>query len=294
MNSPLKLSVHLLEVQRNIPPTDFDDKFDEESVNEAKRDQHEDANEENGLNDGRHDEVNVEGAGEGDGRFAEHPQDLSKRNSHDRCHHTLKLDHDFDGERHTAIGMLVTDVPERQFHTSSATTDQKVNISDWKAAYPYLEIVDQVGDGDSCQFESVSLAVWGHSKLAEQLRQNTVDLISKKWDTVGVFMLGEVAGQMGRTADQLSKNECLAHMRSKDERGRYLWGNSVTLHCLPEIIGKTIVVLGLSSGAAFKHTLKAERSSDVVYIGFLPEVHFFGCRPAEKRGSPQIGSKGFF
>ena len=129
--------------------------------------------------------------------------------------------------------------------------------------------------------------------MSEQLRQKTVDLIAKKWDSVGVFMLGEVAGQMGCSTDQLDKEECLTYMRSKDKRGRFLWGNSVTLHCLPNIIGKSIVVLGLSSGSAFKHTLKAECSTGDVYIGFIPEVHFFGCRPAEKRNTPEIGSTGF-
>ena len=109
----------------------------------------------------------------------------------------------------------------------------------------------------------------------EQLRQKTVDLIAKKWDSVGVFMLGEVAGQMGCSTDQLDKEECLTYMRSKDKCGRFLWGNSVTLHCLPNIIGKSIVVLGLSAGSAFKHTLKAECSTGDVYIGFIPEVHFF-------------------
>ena len=158
-------------------------------------------------------------------------------------------------------------------------------------AYPYLDVVDGVGDGDSCQFESVSVAVWGHTQMAGTLRERVVDSISKNWADVGEFMLAEVAGQLGCKTDDLQKDDCLAHMRSKNSRGRYMWGNSVTLHCLPDIVGKSIVVLGLSSGGAFKQTFHGKNPLPAVHIGFIPEIHFFGCRPAETQ-VPKIGSKG--
>ena len=131
------------------------------------------------------------------------------------------IDCEFDRERHAAIGIIVADVPEKLSEPNSSK-DQNIGIGDWKAAYPNLEVFDEIGDGDSCQFQAVSLAVWGHSRMADQLRQQTVDLIAKKWDSVGVFMIAEVAGQLGCTADQLDKDECLVYMRSRDKRGRYL------------------------------------------------------------------------
>ena len=182
-------------------------------------------------------------------------------------------------------------MPEKLFE-SNQSNGQKLTLRDWKAAYPYLDVDDDVhGDGDSCQFESVSVAVWGDSKMAGELRHRVVNAISENWASVGEFMLAEVAGQMGCKTEDLQKDNCLEHMRSKNSRGRYLWGNSVTLHCLPDIVGKTIVVLGLSSGGPFKQTFHAKKPLPVVFVGFIPEVHFFGCRPVVSVG-PKIGSKG--
>ena len=202
----------------------------------------------------------------------------------------LYLDDQECTDRHIDIGKLVADVPEKLFETIQSN-EQNLTLRDWKAAYPYLEVVDQGGDGDSCQFEAVSLAVWGHTRNALELRQRVVDFISQNWGSVGEFMMAEVAGQLGCTTNDLGKEDCLSHMRSKDTRGRYLWGNSVTLHSLPEIVGCSICVLGLSSGGAFKQTFSAKKAFPMVYVGFIPEIHFFGCRPVEKRG-PQVGSCG--
>ena len=168
--------------------------------------------------------------------------------------------------------------------------DKPLTFEFWNEVYPSLELVHvRGGDGSSCMFEAVSEAVWGNFSFSLDLRERAVNEISKRWSTLGEVSLAEVADQVGRK--DLSKEDCIQIMRSKDRMGRYLWGNEVMLHCLPDIVGMTIVILSLSSTGAFKQTYVALNPLGTIVVGFLPEVHYFTVCIRQK--FPKPNTKGF-
>ena len=145
------------------------------------------------------------------------------------------------------------------------------------------------GDGCSCQFEAVGDAACGTFTISDTLRARAVGSIQDNWEQVGQFALAEVALQSGRDFNSLTKDLCCELLLGSDDRP--LWGNHVTLAQLPNIVNKRIVVLTLSSGKPFKYLFDCEDTENTIYIGLVPEAHYFPLIP--KRGF-QKGDKGLF
>ena len=180
-------------------------------------------------------------------------------------------------------------VPEKVYERPKYL-DEPLTFDIWNKVYPSLEMVHvRGGDGSSCMFEAVAEAVWGDFSFSLDLRERAVNEILKKWSALGEVALAEVADQVGRK--DLCKEDCVQIMKSKDRNGKYLWGNEVMLHCLPDIVGMTIVILSLSSTGAFKQTYVAANPLGTIVVGFVPEVHYFTVRT--RKNFPKPNTKGF-
>ena len=200
-----------------------------------------------------------------------------------------------NAERHNAVSSLVTEVPKQSFSRKTTGRGGPVTFELFKQCYPNLEIIDTRGGGSSCLYESVSEAIVGDTTLANILRAQAVDAIDRNWTQCSEFALAEVADQAQVALDSLGKAECLSLLRDLGTNGHYLWGNAVTLHHLPEVIGMNIVVLTVCDALPFKTEFKSDLASGTILIGFVPEVHFFGVRPVRPENCfqpPVVGAKG--
>ena len=197
----------------------------------------------------------------------------------------------FDLERHISVAKIVSDVPTKLFSRKSGRGEQ-VTFDLFKKCYPDLDIINPPGDGSSCLYDSVSEAICGDTSLSRVLRVQAVSAIDRRWGEVGEFAIAEVADQATVAADTLGKSECLRLLLEPGPGGHFLWGNAVTLHHLPEVVGMNIAVLTVSDGSPFKTVLKPKGlASGTIFVGFIPEVHFFGVR-ARLDASPIIGVVG--
>ena len=196
--------------------------------------------------------------------------------------------------RHNNVAKVVVDVPTKLF-TRKSGRGEPATFDLFKKCYPDLEIIDPPGDGSSCLYDSVSEALCGDASLSKALRIQAVDAIDRRWEEVSAFAIAEVADQASTDADALGKAECLRLLLEPGPSGHFLWGNAVTLHHLPEVVGMDIVVLTVSEGSPFKAVLKTVGlASGTIYLGFIPEVHFFGVRVRLDASTAigVVGSKG--
>ena len=140
--------------------------------------------------------------------------------------------------------------------------------------YPELSPVDFIGDGHSCQFVAVGQAACNSPIVAGGLRRLAVKAIMDKWSDVGPLVMSEISDQTNIPLEELDQQAC-EQLLSGSETRTPLWGNHATLAQLPNIVKKNIVVLTSSNGKPFKHIFEMEGCTSSVYIGFLPELHYF-------------------
>ena len=158
--------------------------------------------------------------------------------------------------------------------------------------YPDLAPVDIVGDGHSCQYIAVGLAACQSPLIAGALRGLAVKAIREKWSDMGPLVMNEVSDQSGVPLCELNQQRCI-ELLSGSASSTPLWGNHCTLSQLPHIVKKNIVVLTSSGGRPFKHVFALDGCKDTVFIGFLPELHFFALKVRETvRLNLKAGEKG--
>ena len=198
--------------------------------------------------------------------------------------------------KQASIGRLVQSVPSSSnFSNLAAANDQDITtMSQFFQLYPYLAAEDFVGDGHSCQFIAVGQAACSSPVIAGKLRKLAVEEIRKKWQDVGGVVLSEVSDQSGIPLDEMDQLRCL-ELLAGSETAQPIWGNHATLAQLPNIVQKNIVVLTSSNGKPFKHIFMMDdalKSPDTIYIGFLPELHFFALNVRERPITFKAGDKG--
>ena len=207
----------------------------------------------------------------------------------------VELPSDWDESRQKCIGELVSAIVNHDLgaDTGTPTSGKSVPQDDFLAAYPNLDIVPLVGDGSSCQFEAVGEAACGTPTVSRELRALAIQSIQAKWDLVGEFVKSEIAHQADISFDSLTMEMCCELLLGSTRRAP-LWGNEITMAQLPAIVKKTIVVLTLSESKPFKHTFECEGATGTIYVGLVPEAHYFPVKPKEIPTLLKKGDKGYF
>ena len=179
------------------------------------------------------------------------------------------------------IGLLVESVPSFSYESPDIPASEAVTtMQDFFRIYPELAPVDFIGDGHSCQFIAVGQAACSSPIVAGKLRKLAVKAIGDKWSELGAVVMSEISDQSGIPLEHLDQQVCLEQLSGSATR-KPLWGNHCTLAQLPAIVQKNIVVLTSSNGKPFKLVFDLEGCCNSVYIGFLPEFHYFAVTPRE-------------
>ena len=197
----------------------------------------------------------------------------------------LALDHEWDSSLSIRIGELTSDVPEQVWCPAGPrSTASMVTMEAFFEAYPGLCAENSgaemsVQDGHSCQFIAVGLTACGSPLIAQKLRILAVRELCRQWDTLGDVARSEIAAQSGEDLESLDQARCCKLMLGSSTR-MPLWGNEVTLVVLPSIVKKNIALLTISNGRPFKRVYRCDDCNDTVYVGFIPECHFFAVTVA--------------
>ena len=193
------------------------------------------------------------------------------------------------------IGALTADVPEQLQATSLEISSSKPTgtFQSFFESYPNFEAVDFVGDGYSCIFVAVSVSASGSPAIATQLRILAVRSLCKNWGEIGGIVKSENADQSGEPIESLTQARC-CRLLLGSRTTKPLWGNQCTLSQLPRIVKKNIAVQTLTNGKPYKHVFRFDQCEDTIFIGFVPEFHYFSlkvCNPGPardiERGSDQ-------
>ena len=218
--------------------------------------------------------------------------DFCHQSYHESCASTLNegkcacvyLDLDlgcaWDSYLSSRIGELTANVPEQLWcRAGPRSTSSLVTMETFFEAYPCLRAENSIQDGHSCQFIAVGLAACGSPLIAQKLRILAVRELCRQWNEIGEVVKSEISDQSGEDVGSLDQARCCKLMLGSPT-ARPLWGNECTMTVLPSVVKKNITVLTIANGRPFKHVYRYGDCKDTVYIGFIPEFHFFALRVA--------------